>query len=1746
MTFKFICCYASILVLLALPHQSFLSSNPNSFYSASEDVRYLVENIPVQMPKEFTGGPDFKLQSVMDESLYGSKVNLKFYPPILDFKERFLGIPHHEKVTIVNTSFNKTVHLSSISGNTIHFHSSFFQDKLIPPLGNTSFNIVFLGRGEGEIESNLYIHTSEGSFKYLVKGEGVVSPYRLRPISGVRLPLNASYSPLIVMHNPYASSLQLVEVYSSGGDFHLELPSGELEGPKQIWNIPAFLTKPIIRLKFHATSQKNYTAYIRLKVDNSDETLVIPVDVEVGPTCGLYSSDNLIDFGIGGTEDPPKQVKLFLRNSWRKPIRVQNVVAIPSSKALSIDFQPVKIPPDTNIPTQAAVLTFDWKAAHETGHSSGRVIVKSAQNGQKFVMTYSATVLDGGLHFNGSQTKFQSDSEDIYWRPITLTNNYKIPVAITNASLADAVQPFFEISDFSPTVIYPGQTENILFLNVKDGRLPHRLKLESTLTIFSNVSILPIPILCYDGKLIKVLPSDVNDTELYLGTVGSGSTQIVNFALINENPVAVQVKSLFINIAKSSVRVVAVEKGNYSVATLAISSDDYNMTLNEPYVGPGYFCVIQVLIPVSQETGRLQGDVTIETEYETIVIPLYMRIEHGSLSIITNPVEFLDCFPSAVCAAEVRAESNFSVGMAITSVASIPHHPRLGFIPVSPPLIPPQTNTFLGHITWDMSGVESYLSPHSPLPGTQRWLDTLTLPSHIREIDISLLTKHYEQYQNISSDRIELSLRLDTTEVRNLGFKAIIRPAWPSVIPIPTRTINFPLTQVETISYKQLTIINPASKQPVVIQLLLDSNYPLAQGVLNDLPLSLRPSINMSYGSVLNEMKDVFHVVINDDLPIPPGTQPHKKSVAFILKPLANATVTIAFKPEHADLSTSILLIRNNLTILEAVQLIGTGAYAQLKLGNRKPGSSMPLFFELLEKHAVECDRSQGSKSVGSPNLTVKRSFTARNTGALPLFIHVFAINGQYCQGFGFKVLNCQPYLIPPNSSKKIDIAFTPDFTLSKVTRTLTILTPDLAANYTLIATVPPFLLAACSAGIERPSWEPLLYYVIVSLMLVLLISVMAAAIFESNRILRNTIIALSRVQTVQPVLDLRMVGAEVNCSQDEPPQDVSTESPTKLIWNPNMNIDLEVPNEIQNSVENNALCTNNLNGKPPQNYPTTSNNNNNTNNANCNNNVPKKKTEKPVSKRTTDSVEVSGEKSEWESSFSRQTTSPAQKHTKSSGICITTEPYTPLANLKPRETNSKSENMVKSKSEPIQRNTETQQKKKKKTDDARKRTTENNANQSSNSTTSSSNSNHSSSGNNSNSNNTTNEDGDSSTTESSSNDDGDKDVESMFFRSVRNHLQNKVGKGRHIRFQETSPLTVKAKKTLEKCSSSSIENYCEAEEDDMLDKVTVVKGNRRPHTSAAKPLKKQVSNAGKSRHDQLPPKVKQNGMERGKIGSRRDKNHISKKRVEKFDKHAPLTKVTPVEALAPPPPPPPVWTTSFSDVVARSDSSYSSVVALKNNEQHSVPKQPPMNLSPVDNGFTYTQKDFPSEWKNEYPEIDQIKQNCSANHQLNDNFTGAVGTKLAINSVWDNWSTLADSIQSQNTMQQSVNSLFTHSQPRMTSNNYETLWNDPNVMKVLHDQQGMEYEAQQTFTNNEINWPSMPSLWEPLYTPSSTIESLPPVWGSDVWGPPTSPSPSPPDENINPHPMEYHPFRSLSNIWGQHSANIWKPPTTE
>jgi len=41
--------------------------------------------------------------------------------------------------------------------------------QTIAPGGNTTFEVVFLSREEGKVDSNLYIHTSKGLFKYYVR-----------------------------------------------------------------------------------------------------------------------------------------------------------------------------------------------------------------------------------------------------------------------------------------------------------------------------------------------------------------------------------------------------------------------------------------------------------------------------------------------------------------------------------------------------------------------------------------------------------------------------------------------------------------------------------------------------------------------------------------------------------------------------------------------------------------------------------------------------------------------------------------------------------------------------------------------------------------------------------------------------------------------------------------------------------------------------------------------------------------------------------------------------------------------------------------------------------------------------------------------------------------------------------------------------------------------------------------------------------------------------------------------------------------------------------------------------------------------------------------------------------------------------------------------------------------------------------------------------------------------------------------
>lgn len=89
--------------------------------------------------------------------------------------------------------------------------------------------------------------------------------------------------------------------------------------------------------------------------------LVVPLEVEVSAQCGLHTSQGTIDFGVGGTLDKPKELKLLVYNTLKKPIRIQSIST--TSKAIQVDYQPnIKVLADLKEPIGIATLHLDCMA----------------------------------------------------------------------------------------------------------------------------------------------------------------------------------------------------------------------------------------------------------------------------------------------------------------------------------------------------------------------------------------------------------------------------------------------------------------------------------------------------------------------------------------------------------------------------------------------------------------------------------------------------------------------------------------------------------------------------------------------------------------------------------------------------------------------------------------------------------------------------------------------------------------------------------------------------------------------------------------------------------------------------------------------------------------------------------------------------------------------------------------------------------------------------------------------------------------------------------------------------------------------------------------------------------------------------------------------------------------------------------------------------------------------------------------
>ncbi|XP_064637998.1 transmembrane protein 131-like isoform X2 [Lineus longissimus] len=1102
-----------------------------AFIQTDNELRYMVDGVPLQVISG-QGFPDFN--NMDSNSLPTSPIS--FDPPLLDFDEQPVGMPKMEQVTLVNRDGQNSIHLLSISGSTVHFHCSFFQDKVVPPGANTTFDVVFLARQLGNVENTLYIHTSQGTFRYQVFGVGTSNPYRLQPFLGAKVPLNSSFSPLIQMHNPHPTAIQVVEMYSSGGDLHLELPTGEKEAPRNMWEIPPYETRTVMRASFVGRMENNHTSFIRIKTNKTDvdEMLVLPVEVEVTSAPGIYSPVDKLDFDILRTLDAPRTLRLNLINSGTKPIHVSSVSLEPPNEAVHLEFRPVKLLPGVLRRTPVALVTYTATKALHPRQWSGNVVIKAKDDEYKLVLPYRATVLHGSLVYDANNTKFYSGKSENVTRGVPLTNTFNFTLVIYNVSLPPEVEKYFSIVNFThPAQIKPKETLSSFSLHFH----PNSTDLHFTflLRLWSNASIFHIPIFVYNGRLRVVHHRpEIFKGQLDFGTMGVEEQRSMTFTLRNDNPVDIVITEFGANMDKTVVELLGVEKGNGTTLTRKHNTSELD---TKPLVlKPFHYAVFSVNLVAPDWEGTFVAEIIIVTQFEHLYIPMTLRTAEGSLNAIPEKIVFEKVYPGKISYKVLRMHSSFDNLMEVRDVSFQPNDTRFYYVPpkTTPVYLTPQQDTVIGRVYFDAKrecqddcyvGLPTYTAAGHP------WLLGLTLDKEVADTDQYLFTRLQQMWEVLGAreqSTINVTIQLDTNQVRGFLFPAHAHLCWPPLI--KKSKLKFPLTQIGNLSTTEFYVENPGDV-PVLVQVLPLSVYPNPQTIVDmvsqSLPSDLTDYIEMDDEDIFR-LQDLEIYNSSDTNPVLKyrkhiegylGVKPHRNTIAAVLQPGTKLRVRLAFQPKDDTSKTTLILVRNNLTIVDTVVVQGRGGMGDMRFSNRRPGSQAPLLFDMTEKHLKNCDNKKQNKAI-IPNFTVKRSFTVKNSRELPFYVHKFGINGYECEGYGFRVLNCEGFQLEPNASRKIDIAFTPDFTMSRIQRTLTIdttLGPPI--NYTLQATLPPHMLNKCSAALPRPPWEPVLYYSATLSMFILCLCVIGAAYFESDRIFMGDIMRRRSKATTNPSL---------------------------------------------------------------------------------------------------------------------------------------------------------------------------------------------------------------------------------------------------------------------------------------------------------------------------------------------------------------------------------------------------------------------------------------------------------------------------------------------------------------------------------------------------------------------------------------------------------------------------------------------------
>ncbi|XP_028968413.1 transmembrane protein 131 [Galendromus occidentalis] len=564
----------------------------------------------------------------------------------------------------------------------------------------------------------------------------------------------------------------------------------------------------------------------------------------------------------------------------------------------------------------------------------------------------------------------------------------------------------------------------------------------STMRVLTNVTEFVYDLVFYSGKLDMLFENKPVTDRVDFGNLGIKQRKEFTLDFYNANPLQIQMDFV---------------ASNLSSAVFALPS-------LPPWILVPYGS-LQVTLTVGSPTeGQVWGNIVAKTDHAVQVWLCGFQASKGTVTAAgmssSRLISVEGAFPFRSSAEPVYLESTFDEPLVVTRARV--KDERFHMVLVDSPVLHPGAKSLLGTLKYQPVCTQCYVGLGGPLESSTTK-------------DLFLWREMQERLKEAKS--VNATLVVDTQQMRGFVIPITVSHVWPRVT--ARGAVRFDTIQLGNASYNPVIVDNP-SDQPLMVQAYISTIG--------------GPEINAIVGAQ-HSMKLPSHLSTAFSI---------ERSVQYnllMIPPKSKKRIMVRFEPTTIGSHVGVLVVRNNLTAVSSVILKGEGGIGKLLLAGQEPGGT--IVFDINASLLKDC-LSLGVYS------TLKKYPVAKNVGHLPIRIRKVLINNQPCVGYGFRVRECDVddsgFTIKPNASHRIEMSFTPDFTVSRVEVTLTLVLEESTLDFNLVVTLPKSSVSACANQQVRPVWEGIFYALCLVGSLLMVSCTVGFAFLESNRVLQETL----------------------------------------------------------------------------------------------------------------------------------------------------------------------------------------------------------------------------------------------------------------------------------------------------------------------------------------------------------------------------------------------------------------------------------------------------------------------------------------------------------------------------------------------------------------------------------------------------------------------------------------------------------------